>query len=406
MAFVKDINYFKMYIIVYISILPFNFFNSQMGVLSGILLLLWFLNVNQERFNRLKMLFEMKAIFIFLFFLFYAYISSFWSYDMEQVFRELNKFKYYWIILPILITMLDNEDWIRVVYLFTISLGVYAIFSIGIFFDLIHLIHNSPDDPKGILIYAVTTPLMAIGALFGFVISIYERNFRIKVLFVFIACLCLFAMVINNGRAGQVAFILTILTISILLLKKFSWKVLVSCILGCLIIVGSLFFLGQFDRFIKGFDEVIEAKEHNYSGSWGIRTYLWVAGINSLSEQNILFGNGIGSVPSIIESFTIKHPSEEAQNFRNFHNYHMDLLVKFGIFGYMLHWIAILILLYYLRGEQFWFLLALSFFCIAFYDSFFDDLLTMKPFNNIFFVFIILFSLVLSGLKISNKSDK
>ncbi|QOY55231.1 O-antigen ligase family protein [Candidatus Sulfurimonas marisnigri] len=403
-------NYFISYIYLYIFLMPWNFLNGQMGGLS-VILLIWWLIIAKNRgfFSKLKAIFYFKPLLMILLFFAYSYFSLLWTDNFEDAKKALTYYKYYWIIVPVLFTALNAEQARNGLHIFVISLGIYAIFSILIHLDLIHIIDHTTNptgvkNPRGILAYAITTPLMAIGFLSSVFIAYYNKLKIIKTVFLIIAVLCLIGIFINNGRAGQLSFFITIGVLLILYRKHLTNpKILFSFII---VIFASWYMLVSFNklaRFQTGINDLKNLEKTNFSGSWGARLYVWYAAADIL-KKNPIFGVGVGDHIDEFVKYTKTHPSKGAW-VRTFHNQHLDILARYGIVGYLLLLGSVISLLYALKTQALYFSLGTVFFSITYFDGFGDIILLMKPYNNIFMLMFILLS-VIASTKIALKNKK
>lgn len=397
--FKNKYDFFKLYIYLFIFLMPWNFNNGQMGLLSGVLLL-WWLIIGYKRgyFTKLKpLLTEWPLVLLILFFL-YGYTSLLWTDNVAfGIKTTLDFYKYYWIIIPVLFSSLSPREAKTGIYVFVLSLGSYAIFSLIQFLDLIRIKTASPSNPKGHLAYAVVTAYMALGCLMGIAISLWEKEWRQKLLFGSIGLLCFFALFVNNGRASQFAFFATLIVLifyyrkSLFKNSKVAFVLLVLTLFSLGIFVNS----GQFDRFSRGVEELKNMKENKFSGSWGHRAYMWYAAGHILAEHPLL-GTGAGDNIDAFINYTETHPSK-AHWLRTFHNQHLEYLTKFGILGYSLFLASIVLLLRVTMAHN-TVMQPLSFIFLFFtlINCLGDILLLMKPFNTIF---VLVFLLLLKASK-------
>lgn len=152
-------NYFIFYVYLYIMLLPWNIFNGQMGLLSIILFFWWiFLAKKNNYLKKLKDITQFKPLLILLFFFLFTYISLLWTSNLDNSQDSLRFYKYYWVFVPILFTSLSKEEAQNSIFLFILSLGLYAI----------------------------VTPYMAMGFLSSILIVIYTNSIL---------------TLINNGQA-------------------------------------------------------------------------------------------------------------------------------------------------------------------------------------------------------------
>lgn len=397
-------DYFITYIYLYILLMPWNFLNGQMGGLS-VILFIWWLWIAKSRdfFSKLKAIFYFKPLFMILLFFAYSYFSLLWTDNFEDAKKALTYYKYYWILVPVIFTALNTKQAKNGLHIFVISLGIYAIFSILISLDIVHIIDHTTNptgvkNPRGILAYAITTPLMAIGFLSSLFIAYYNKLRIVKSAFLIIAILCLIGIFINNGRAGQLSFFITMGVLLIIYRKNLANpKILFSFII---IIFASLYMLVSFNklaRFQTGINDLKNLEKTNFSGSWGARLYVWYATADIMKKEPLL-GVGVGDNIDEFIKYAKTHPSKGAW-VRTFHNQHLDILVRYGLFGYFLLLGSVLWLLYALKNDELYFSLGIVFFSITYFDGFGDIILLMKPYNNVFMLVFILLSIIASKNK-------
>jgi len=400
-------NYFVSFIYLYILLMPWNFSNAQMGVLS-IILLIWWLILGKENnyFSRLKNIFKFKPLIILILFLLWSYLSLLWTEDFEWAKISLKYYKYYWIIIPIIFTTLSEEEAKNTFYIFIVSLGIYALFSLSIAIGIIDIIDcstspNCQSNPRGILPYAIVSPYMAIATLSAGVIAFYTKSKNNQRFFTIISIFSFMALCINNGRAGQLAFLITLIILFLLYWRQlFNFKFIFAFLFIIILSIGLLTSSGKLNRMTNAFQELQDIEKKEYSGSFGMRAYLCKAGI-ALIPNHPIVGAGAGDNINEFILYTETHPSN-ATWLRSYHNQHLDTLTKYGIIGYLLLWGSVFSLLYSLRKKKKYFTLALIFFSITFFDSLADILLLMKPFNNIFILVFLLFSIISFSKKESN----
>jgi O-antigen ligase len=387
----------KILILIFIFILPWDFFKSIVGVFSFFIVILWILTGKQNGyFIKIKKIFQNKALLLFYIFILYAYFSLFWTEDISAGLKELNFYKYYFVILPIVFTVFNKEDVKTAFYILVFSFGCYALFSLSIFLEFIEIKDSTKLNPKGILSYAIVTVCMAINTFFAFYFYLIEKNnMKIKYLFFTISIISFFVLFVNNGRIGQISFFCTLL-ILIFYYRKYLFvykKLLLAIILSFILGVVLLNSFGKLERFKKGFNELGNLKETQFSGSWGHRAYMWYAAGDNISKYPV-FGSGVGDNISEFKKYAEKYPSK-ATWLNSYHNQHLDYLTKFGILGYFIFVSSIFVLLkiLYEKNKEF-FPLGLIFFSVVLIDSMGDIILLMKPFNNIYGLVFVLLSIL------------
>jgi len=401
---INKIEPIKLYMYLYVFLLPWNFFNGMFSNLT-IVMLIWWLIIGKKEgyFSKLKTIFYNKALTASLFFVLYTWLSLLWSDHIEIGLKELNYYKFYIIIILVFFSVFNKNDVKIAFYVLVFSFGLYAIFSLMIYLELFSIkldkgkISNE-NDPRGILPYAVVTFYMGLGAIYAIYFFIKEINKKLKYLFLFISIICFCALIVNNGRMAQVSFIITTIILLIYNIKhlyKYK-KILISSVLIIILGIFSLYNSNKLDRYFKGINELQDSYENKiYEGSWGARLFFIKAGIE-LIPKNLLFGAGVGD--GLYEFKEYQKENKEVLKHRivsKYHNQHLDLLANFGIFGYLIFLMSILILLSLLyKEEKYFFILGFSFFLMFIFTSFGDSMLQMKTFNNMYILIFVLLSLV------------
>jgi len=390
------------FIYLYIFLMPWNFTNGQMGFLSIILFIWWLVIAKKnEYFTKIQSIVMYKPLILFILFLLYSYISLFWTDNFENAKISLKYYKYYWLMIPVLLTTLSYENAKKSIYILFISIGIYSLFSISIFLEIINITSDTtspstPSNPRGILAYAIVTPYMAILALSSVPLYIYSKNKYLKNIFLFFGFSSFIALFLNNGRAGQLAFFATI-GVLIFLLRKYFFKhpkVILILIVALVLSLMLLSSTGKFDRLSGAFLEFQNLEQKHFDGSWGHRAYMWYAAGDILQDKtNFIFGTGSGDNIDEFIKYTKDHPSK-ATWLRSFHNQHLDTLTKYGIIGYTLLWGSILLLLYKIKDKILFYYIGIIFFSITFFDGLADIILLMKPFNTIFMLMFLLLSII------------
>lgn len=393
-------DYFIYYIYFFIFITPLNTFKSQLFITTTILLIGWLITFNfkENRFmEELKKIFSFPPFLLIAVFLLFNLISFFWSTSIKDWLHIQSFFKYYLIIIPVLATTLTVEEAKSAFKIFLLSLSFYAIFTILIYLDLL-TVTKTPENPFGILAYSVATPFMVIGFFSAIVLSYYEKNKKIKYLFYLLAAIFFVAIFIQNGRAGQLAFFGTLFIFIIMYRKKLlNIKNLLLLLVVISISLSTIHYFKKDKRFIKGFSEIEHIIDKGeFKGSWGARAYVWSGAIEAI-ENNPIFGVGAGSNIDYIRKFQKGNPVYSDSTVLATHNLHVDILFKYGIFGYTLFMGSIILLIFTLfqKEEKLFGLLGLIFFSTILFSSFGDDILIIKPVNNVFITIFILLSVII-----------
>lgn len=385
--------YYKQLIYFWFLITPLYLFNSQYAAFS-ITILLSFLFLKKDK-NLLKSkaveIFKFKPILILFIYIIYTYISLFWTQNLEHGMWAQKVYREALIYIPILLLSLDSEDAKKGLKLFTFGFALYAIYTLGIYFDFYSVDGSTISDPRGHLAYSIVTLMLAVGILFAGIFLYYSKNKLEKYLFLLIFLLCIFSLLINNGRSAHLSIILTIFTYLIFFHRKYiSKKLIIFLMLGFII---SIYFLISFSsNYETGYKQMKNVLLNNkYEGSWGIRIYLYRTSAIILKD-NIIFGVGAGDVRD--EYRKIAKKENLHSSFGSLHNQHFEISLRYGLLGYSLLFFAVCLLIYQLRINKQYQYLAFGFYATIFYNGLFNSLMDKKPIYILFLISFVLFSLI------------
>lgn len=395
-----------LYIYFFSFITPLNLFKSQLFITTTLLLIGWLLTLRENDYmTKLKEIFNFKPFLLLIVFFIYTYTSLLWSSDLKEGWKMQGYFKYYFIIIPVLASTLTAQEAKNAFKFFIISLGSYAFISIFAFLGVI-TISKTPENPIGNLAYSVATPFLVVGFFSSILLAINETNNRLKYLFYFIAVVCFIGVFIHNGRAGQVAFFGTTFVFIIIYIRKLLIpKNFIIASLLVALSISSIFMLQKNERFSRGIEEInLYLTKGEFEGSWGARAYLWSGAVEGI-KSNLFFGVGSGGNTDEMLKFQKKSPSKFSGILTATHNLHLDLLLKYGFFGYLLFISSIVsLILLFLKSDKnkrLYALIGIVFFSTMFFTGLGDDILTIKPFNNVFIIIFIL----LSAIYIENQKN-
>ena len=405
--YIKSEDKYVLFIYIFLFLLPWNFFKWQVSAFSIILLLWWVFRYKNIFLEKISQLFKFYPIVILLIYLLYTYISIFWINSFIEGLEHVNKFhKYYFIFIFVLFTTLNSQQAFNGIKIIIVSFSLYSLFSICIYLGLLTIESTNSNElnPKGIMAYAISSMYMAIGIITAFIIFISSEKTHktIRIIFFIFFILCFFALFINNSRTSQLAFILSSLTLIVFYYRsslfKFTniVKVFFISILISVVVVAFLKNNDKLDRYMVAYEETKKALfEDNYTGSFGYRLYFNKAGIEILKD-NFFFGMGPEDNTKELEKLMLRDNAKYnfGYIFTSFHSQHMDILTRYGFFGYLLLFFSIFSLLYTLRNNKIIFWIGLGFFITTFYGSFANVLLIKKPFNYIIICIFVLLSVI------------
>jgi O-antigen ligase len=415
------VNYFNkedkyiLFIYFYLFVMPWNFFKWQMGVLTAILFIWWLVKFRNHLFEKVKTIFDFRPLLILIVFIIYTYLTSFWSDSFEEGFDYVNNLhKYYFLLIPILFTSLNSEQAKVGIKLFILSFISYSIFSILIYLGLfvIEETNSNSSNPKGIMGYAIVTQYMAVGTISSFFLAIFSTSIRMKLVFFIFSFLCFFALVINNSRTAQLAFLLSIIVLFFFYYKNSFFKIkyilifLISLVIIVLVSISLLEKENKLNRYKSLYNQAIDAvNEDKFHGSFGLRLYFNKVGLEIL-EKNLIFGMGPVDNNKYLKNAMKKDPYfKNKKIFSAFHNNHMDILTQYGLLGYLLLCLSVIYLFYKYEEKDNFYYVGLSFYTVIFFISMANATFSKKPINYIFISIFVLLSIIAYNKILENKKN-
>lgn len=369
--------------------IPIPYSNGRVGFLSSILFLLWLAEGELKR--KFHTLFQNRLFLCLFAILAYSFLSLWWSKYTEVGLETLNPYKYYLLAIPPIVTSIDREKAIRLVFAFILGVTVHAVTAYGaIFFELPELVAEKIYRP-----YAIYAPFTAFASLY-FLSRFFRRpdlsrgQILSLLLFAFLAVL-LFVM---PGRSGQIGFLAGLILLILLYYGKSMATVLLT-VAGVVFVTSLLVNIDTTRlKYSAAKKEMMGALvESEYKYSWGTRIGLLLCSLD-VAKRNPVFGAGVGDSRDTFQRVIERGGNQSFYALANLdspHNQFMTQLTKLGAVGLLLMLIYI-VLFYRLNitndelkklGTVF-----ITLFCI---NCFADEILFMKPYNTYFAVFSAIF---------------
>lgn len=395
---------FILFIYFYVLLMPWNFEKWQMGALTVILFLWWIIEFRKKITSKIKDIIQFKPLVVFILWLIFMYVSLLWSESIADSLKHLNKFyKYYWFMIPVVFTSLNKEQAKIAIKILLMSFALYALFSILISLGLFRIEEtgSNVNNPKGIMAYAIVSVYFAIGSVGSFWIFIYSKSRSVKFIFLLFSVLCLYALMVNNGRTAQLALVLTLISLTLMYFKSLQLKHIILVTLALIISFQILHVNNKLKRFDRALNEVnLIIEKEQYKGSFGVRVYFYKITPEVL-EGNWLLGLGSEDNINKLNEYQINDPKSPKRLYNSYHSQHLDTLTRYGLVGYSLLIFSVIWLIYRLRDNKEYFLIGLSFFLVTFYSSMANVMLIKKPFTYIFVLMFVLLSIVAFNKKSS-----
>lgn len=388
----------------YMFLMPWNFFKWQFSVLTIILFIWCCIKFRFQIKDRVLELIKFKPLIIILTFIFYTYLSVLWSDSIKDGYSHVSSFhKYYIFIILALFISIKVEQAMIGIKVLVISFCIYAIFSLILSLDVISFsfLNNEIRKQNGILAYAIGSMYMTIGAIFGLFFYLFSKNKATQYSFLLISIICFISLFISKSRTAQLSFLFVSVLLILIYFRNniFKLKNFIIIIIFTFTVSFSSYFVlkesGKIDRYYLAYTELKEAILHNkFEGSFSLRLYFNMVGLKLFVEEPI-FGAGPEDNVNYLINYQKNDPNYTRNNiYDSYHSQHMDYLTRYGLFGYSLIFFSVIYLIFLLKNYPEAYFLALSFFLLVFFSSFANVMLTKKPFNYIYIVLFVLFSII------------
>ena len=393
----KKIDYYLYYFYFYIFITPWHFFNAQTSILSVILIIWAIIKYKDTMYNDFKAFFKFPPFTLLFTFIIYTYKSILWSDSIKDAFDFVNNYtKYYFLFIPVLLISMNKDTAINSIKLLTISFGLYAIYTIVIYFGLIHIVDSSINNPKGHLRYLIVSQYMSLGIFISFFIAYYTKIKKERIFFILVFLCTFFSLFINNSRTAQLSFIFVSIILGAVVFRRnfFNFKFLMVFFLLISSAVFVAYSNNKLAKYTKAYNEFHNTINKNtYNGSFGLRLYFNKVGIDILKD-NLLFGTGPNDNRILLQEIQKNDSNYTSRIINHFHSEHIDKLTAYGLVGYMLLFSSIVLLIYHLRKKELYFSIGLSIFLTLFFNSFANKTLSVKPLNYVYLIFFILLVII------------
>ena len=310
---------------------------ALISLFMALMLITWLLEGNfKEKFNIIR---HDTLSLVFLGLISFSTLAILWSPDtafaVDFVFRK------YWhfLMIPIMLTSFKMKYVKYVFNAFLLSMLISEIISYGIIFHLWTFKDASPQFPTPFMHHVDYSIHLAFALMILITKWFNETQLKWKIFYGGYFLTSLVNLFLNGGRTGQVAFLFTLLLISIVFFRK-SYKLVVAAVITTILTITLAYnFSPNFNSRVHQAYTDISATytEHNFNGSFAARIAMWVVGVNTFIDHPIT-GTGIGAemkdIPKYSNeyNFDVKHLSR----FTDYHNTFVHYSVQLGIVGLIL----------------------------------------------------------------------
>lgn len=327
---------FTMYLnyvaLAYAFILPLS--RAGITFFTILMIILWVLEGNfKEKF---AMLIRNKMVQVLALFILYNILSLLWA---EELYWASKYILRYWhiILVFVLYTSIKKEFIFKIFSAFILGMFISEILSYGIFFDLLHIGHATPENPSPFMhhieysIFLAFTAVVLLGYIF------YEESRLKKLMYLFFFLTMSGNLFLNAGRTGQIAFLFGLFVLLMMHFKNkvkafFSFVVLAIFMLTTAFNVSHTFH----DRVYQGKADLVSVIENkDYCTSWGSRVAAYIVAKDIIVADPIIGLGAIDNMNAFHHLIEYKYPEMRCLHtgFKHFHNQLLQIITQLGVVG-------------------------------------------------------------------------
>tara|TARA_B110000008_G_scaffold143082_1_gene144829 strand:- start:341 stop:1540 length:1200 start_codon:yes stop_codon:yes gene_type:complete len=312
-------------------LMPLTVFGGNLIVV--LIVILWIFSGDYK--NKLLKILQAKLLLASIAFFGLHVVGLLWTEDLEWGVHIVHKMWYFFLLLPILFTIVIKENIPKYISSFLLAICFTEILSYLVWFELIEPFKNAKlTNPTPFMSHITYNVILAFAIYLVLFRLIIQKNLgkMQSFLYGFFAFAMIFNMFITGGRAGQVAFfvMIAILIFQFLPFSKIK-AFFIALFLVPVIFISAYQFSPFFnERVNSGINDVAKYSENQWS-SVGYRMtfaiYSW-----EIIKDNPLFGVGTGDFPQEYKKINMaKTPN--MNNANNPHNMYILILTQLGLIG-------------------------------------------------------------------------
>lgn len=354
------------------------------------LLIYMFSGQYKEKYLHIKSSKTLISLFVFMI---YTSFSLLWTTDMKEGLDNIRLFSY-WLLIPVLAFYIKKKDINKIISGFLLGMFISEIIAYGMYFELWTMHGHGPEYPSPFMNHILYSIFLAFTATI-LLYRILSKKFSLseKIFFLLFFLSVTGNLFVSIGRTGQVAFIFSIITIFILH-YKLSFKSLITAVT----LISVIFFTSY--KLSPNFQERVHDANHDISliregdltSSLGTRIAYWIISYEMIKKDPIL-GVGVGDIDfekrSIVDDVAkiYKIDINFCKTF-HLHNQFLNSLVSGGVIGFVL-FIIFLYNIFKLPIKDKEIKNISTLFLIVFLISFMTEVVFLRQFSLILFVFFI-----------------
>lgn len=268
-------------------------------------------------------------------------ISVIWSSDKIFSLSYIHKY-WHFITIPIIYLSFNPKYLLPVISSFLAGMFLSEILSYGILLELIQYNNILPSNPSPFMNHSDYSLFLAFTSMIVLNRIFFTENRKLKLFYLLFFIATVTNLFLNAGRTGQIIFVTVMFIILFLNFKNKIRAISIAAILSISVLTIAYNTSPVFKtRGTQAYNDITQAlTDRNYSGSFGIRTSLWIMGLNVFAD-NFLLGTGIGDEKTGMQQYAQKYNITRYLNipdkgYIDYHNMFIQHAVQMGIIGFIL----------------------------------------------------------------------
>lgn len=318
---------------------PFSWKISR--IILILIIFVWFIEADYKKlFNGIR---QSKFLTFLTLFVSFQLISIFWTETSYAVSHSYFNNYLLWFAIPVLSVSLKREDLSRIVTVFLSAMFISEIIAYGMYFELWTIRGYGPEYPSPFIHHGAYSVFMAFTALLllnRIYSSLYSNKEKIVMGIFFLTISG--NLFISQGRIGQLAYALAILSAGIMHFRLRIKTLLLSALLIAALFTAAYQMSPMFQHRIEMANNNIDKiMDGNLSSSWGIRVAYIILGAEIIKDHPII-GIGIGDIRAVAQHYIDNDRvqfSTHVEQFlpkHQFHNQYLMVMVQSGLIGILL----------------------------------------------------------------------
>lgn len=348
-----------------------------------------------------------SVLLFFIVWIVYGILQITWVIDRTSAIRQVYYLSLFFVLIYIILILLDSKHIFtklnKFLYYMTTFFIIFGVMELN--FDIHFPNSRVIDQPE--LYYNIkrTTAVFYNENDFSFYLTLITPMFLLNILYkksikkllnILLVGMIFYIIIANDSKLCLIALLIEIIVLMFLIGRKKTASFFLAVVIVC-----SLLFLQQ--SYLQNSYDLVKQQLYNQSGSASIRAELFFTGLELLKRSYFL-GVGPGNFEANIYAITY---GKGIDGIVNAHNWWMELLVNYGLIGFLIYLLIFFYMLIHLNkirksGERIY-----SFYGTYFFISYIGFIISSASSSSIFYNWYqwLHFALAISLINIFSKGQ-